>query len=94
MYIIRRAQSRIDQATLENEVADWDNARSGRPSRQPSGRRLIEERCIFRPTKTPDPFLWLRRSSGSIPSFVLRTQRTIWALLSQQLCASIEYRPL
>ena len=28
--LVRRAQSRINQATLENEVEDWDNARSGR----------------------------------------------------------------
>ena len=27
--LIRRAQSRIDQATLENEVEDWDNTRNG-----------------------------------------------------------------
>jgi hypothetical protein len=30
--LVRRAQSRIDQATIENEVEDWDNARSqGQP---------------------------------------------------------------
>ena len=37
--LVRRAQSRIDQATLENEVEDWDNARSEGPSRQPSRER-------------------------------------------------------
>ena len=26
--LVRRAHSRIDQASLENEVEDWDNARS------------------------------------------------------------------
>ena len=30
MYIVRRAQSRINQATLENEMGNWDIARSGR----------------------------------------------------------------
>ena len=30
--LVPRAQSRIDQATLENELEDWDNARSqGQP---------------------------------------------------------------
>jgi hypothetical protein len=29
--LVRRAQSRIDQATLENEMGNWDNARSERP---------------------------------------------------------------
>ena len=29
--LVRRAQSRIDQAILENEVEDWGNARSGTP---------------------------------------------------------------
>ena len=28
--LVRRAQSRIDQATLENEMGNWDTARSGR----------------------------------------------------------------
>jgi hypothetical protein len=27
--LVRRAQSRINQATLESEVRDWDDARSG-----------------------------------------------------------------
>ena len=27
--LVRRAQSRINQATLENELGDWDDARSG-----------------------------------------------------------------
>ena len=31
MYIVRRAQSRINQATFENEAEDWDNTRSGKP---------------------------------------------------------------
>ena len=31
MYIVRRAQSRIDQATLENEMKNWEVAHSGRP---------------------------------------------------------------
>ena len=30
IYIVRRAQSRIDQATLENEMGKWEDARSGR----------------------------------------------------------------
>jgi hypothetical protein len=29
MYIVRCAQSRINQATLENEMGNLDNARSG-----------------------------------------------------------------
>ena len=29
--LVRRAQSRINQATLENEMGNWDTARSGRP---------------------------------------------------------------
>jgi hypothetical protein len=28
--LVRRAQSRIDQATLENEMGNWENVRSGR----------------------------------------------------------------
>ncbi len=28
--LVRRAQSRIDQATLENEMRKWEDARSGR----------------------------------------------------------------
>jgi hypothetical protein len=28
--LVRRAQSRIDQATLENEMRNWEDARSGR----------------------------------------------------------------
>jgi hypothetical protein len=28
--LVRRAQSRIDQATLENEMKNWEDARSGR----------------------------------------------------------------
>ncbi len=28
--LVRRAQSRIDQATLENEMGKWEDARSGR----------------------------------------------------------------
>ena len=30
MYIVRRAQSRINQATLENDMGNWKDARSGR----------------------------------------------------------------
>src|ERR1044072_8963507 len=30
--LVRRAQSRIDQATLESEIGDWEAARSGHPS--------------------------------------------------------------
>jgi hypothetical protein len=30
MYIVRRAQSRIDQATLENEMGIWEEIRRGR----------------------------------------------------------------
>ena len=34
--LVRRAQSRIDQATLENEMGNWEDARSGRSiSRHP-----------------------------------------------------------
>jgi len=29
MALVRRTQSRIDQATLENEVGKWEDARSG-----------------------------------------------------------------
>ena len=29
MYFVRRAQSRIDQATLENEIVEGDNSRTG-----------------------------------------------------------------
>jgi hypothetical protein len=29
--LVRRARSMIGQATIENEVEDWNNARSGRP---------------------------------------------------------------
>jgi hypothetical protein len=28
--LVRRAQSRINQATLENEMGNWESARSGR----------------------------------------------------------------
>ena len=34
--LIRRAHSRINQATLEKEVRDWEDTRSGRPSSPPS----------------------------------------------------------
>jgi hypothetical protein len=30
IYIVGRAQLRIDQATLENEMGKWEDARSGR----------------------------------------------------------------
>ena len=33
IYIVRRAQSRIDQATLENQMGKWEDTRSGRPHR-------------------------------------------------------------
>ena len=37
--LVRRAQSRIDQATLENEMGKWEDARSRRPiSPHPSER--------------------------------------------------------
>ena len=31
--LVRRAHSRIDQATLEMEIGDWDDARIGRSIR-------------------------------------------------------------
>ncbi|MEO7858890.1 MAG: hypothetical protein ABIU05_00360, partial [Nitrospirales bacterium] len=40
--LIRRAQSRIDQATLENEMGNWEDARSeeqcGHPAERVTGR--------------------------------------------------------
>jgi len=41
--LVRRAHSRINQATLEKEVRDWEDTRSGRPSSPPS-REKIEAR--------------------------------------------------
>ena len=63
--LVRRAHSRIDQATLENEVEDWITRAVGDQSSPPSRGRLIEERCIFRPEKTPGPFLWLLALTGA-----------------------------
>ena len=57
--LVRRAQSRINQATLENEVEDWDNARSGRPSRLPSGEMVDRGVMDISPIKTPDPFYFM-----------------------------------
>ena len=34
--LVRRTQSRIDQATLENKVGDWDHARWRAPSAVPA----------------------------------------------------------
>ena len=34
--LVRRAQLRIDQATLENKIGNWEDARSGRLNRPPS----------------------------------------------------------
>ncbi len=31
--LVRRAQSRIDQGTLENEMRKWEDARRGKPNR-------------------------------------------------------------
>jgi hypothetical protein len=36
--LVRRAQSRIDQATLENEMGKWEDARSGEHIPTPSQR--------------------------------------------------------
>jgi hypothetical protein len=38
MYIVRRTQSRMNQATLENKVGGWDHARGGE---DPQRSRLI-----------------------------------------------------
>ena len=45
MYFVRRAQSRIDQATLENEIVD--NSRSG-GDRERSGALLARRTRTFR----------------------------------------------
>ncbi len=47
--LVRRAQSRINQATLENEMGNWDNARSGRsvsPHPWERERARLEGACI------------------------------------------------
>ena len=52
--LVRRAQSRIDQATFENEMRNWEDARGGRSSgdrlrRRCNAKKVVVERAQLGP---------------------------------------------